>query len=291
MRLFENFTTLIPLHRKSLTRTREKYFVTTTTRIAWWTRWRGSRRAWSWPSWCPSGSWARAGTPCSTATTSTSARSTYIAIDNKLKHNLNLNVKARSTGASLSWSSSSSFSTFSLPWWATPMPRWTHAYNSLLVGKALLCPVQFVKSFPDCSDQERVDETVGKDFAHYRERNPPQVIIIIFLWLLHTMTIGKYYLSLRERTVAKTLLMFGVAHKVGYNTLILMVHTMCFWWQFFWLYLLHIQGEFFWLYLYIQGEAETARPLCWSGQCWRQGSCYEAIPLRREGEPLATAPD
>ena len=101
------------------------------------------------------------------------------------------------------------------------MPRWTHAYNSLLVGKALLCPVQFVKSFPDCSDQERVDETVGKDFAHYRERNPSQVSIIVLGFLLHTMTIGKYSLSLRETnpsqvslTIGKTLLMIGVAHKV-----------------------------------------------------------------------------
>ena len=100
----DDFDVILISCRKSSMRKLEKSSATLTTRTAWQTLWKGLQRAWSWPSSCPWESWHRAGTRCSTATTSTSARS---------------------TGGSSSWSSSSSSSTSSSPWWATPMLRST----------------------------------------------------------------------------------------------------------------------------------------------------------------------
>ena len=136
--------------RKSSMRKPEKYFVTKTTRIVCSTRWRGSPRAWSWPSSCPSESWLRAGMRCSTATTSTSARS---------------------TGASLSWSSSSSSSTSSLPWWGTPTPRWTQTYFS---------------SSPPLSPRSRQSRTSGWDSGQRRcwsqkEEFLPSELLVLFV--------------------------------------------------------------------------------------------------------------
>ena len=46
-------------------------------------------------------------------------------------------------------------------------------------------------SFPDCSNQERVDETVGKDFADHRERNPSKVITMTDVTNTLLMMFGK----------------------------------------------------------------------------------------------------